>query len=261
MHATAQILPDATITETHVFDVLRTSVGAWYEAAYGARAPYETMIEFYASGTKKRAATLLGPLYEKLMQTPPARVLDVGAGFASIPVYLASHWPDAQFLITDIRDDYYACGKRAVEQLGLRGFQFAVSDVAAVDTHQRYDLVMSCNMLNFMHSKDKLEVALKTLATVTAPGGHLVIYTPHFWSVFEPFTRIPMLHWLPMGLQNFIVRTTKKRDTLSDTRNPSLREITHALEAHGMRCVGVTPTGFLARLRTTHITAWFEKHA
>lgn len=255
-----QAAPTATPQDA-VFNALRESVGRWYETAYGSREPYGTMIEFYASGTARRARTLLGPLYDKLMRNPPKQILDVGAGFASIPVFLAAQWPEATFMITDIRDDYYACGKEAAQQLGLNGLNFAISDVSAVDTAKRYDLVMSCNMLNFMNSKEKLEHALTTLATVTAPGGHLVIYTPHFWSIKEPFTRIPFLHWLSPRIQDKVVQRLKKRKMLSDTRNPSLGEITSILEAQGLRRVSVKPSFVLNRLRLTHLTTWFERHA
>ena len=242
-----------------VYSALRKHIGEWYERAYGDRESYLKMIEFYASGTEKRTDILLGPLKTKLHQQPPEKILDVGCGYASIPVYLAWKWRKSNFLATDLTDSYYQCGKLAAETLKFSNIQFATRKLDELADVEAFDLVMSCNMLNYMTSREMLDDALTRLARVTQKNGYLIIYTPHFWSFREPFTAIPMLHFLPRTLQDKIVRKLGKRSGLLDVRNPSLGEITRKLEQKGFECLGVRPKYKIERIRRTHISLWFQK--
>lgn len=242
-----------------VFSALREHVGDWYEAVNGERETHAKMIEFYASGTERRTRILLGPLMAEYAKSPPRRILDVGSGFASIPVYLASQWPQTDILATDMTDRYFSCGAKAAAQLGADNIRFNVEDITTLEYKDEFDLVISCNMLNYMTSYAMLSDALSRLAAATRSGGRLVTYTPHFWSVREPFTSIPMLHFLPVAAQDKIVRKLGKRSGLSDVRNPSLREISGILKKHNFRRIGVHPSSAISRARATHMTAWFQK--
>ncbi len=242
-----------------IFSALRKHIGGWYEKAYGDREAYSKMIEFYASGTERRTDILLGPLKTQFNHQPPAKILDVGCGYASIPVYLAWQWRDSDILATDLTDSYFVCGQAAAEQLKLSNIQFAVRKLGALTDVEEFDLVMSCNMLNYMTSRKILEDALTRLARATKKKGHLIIYTPHFWSFREPFTSIPMLHFLPRTVQDKIVRKLGKRSGLLDVRNPSLGEISRILVKQGFNRIGVSPEYKFERFRRTHITSWFQK--
>lgn len=239
--------------------MLRGHVGAWYETAYGERDAYTKMIEFYASGTERRTDRLLGPLKADLAQSPPRTVLDVGCGFASIPVFLAWQWPEAEILATDRTDSYFKCGAKAAAQAGVGNIRFEIKETGQLGYQEEFDLVVSCNMLNYMTSRDVLVDTLMRLGAATKRGGRLITYTPHFWSYREPFTAIPLLHFLPRATQDNIVRRLGKRSGLLDVRNPSLREISSTLAKCGFRRIAVEPAGMLARTGTTHLTAWFEK--
>lgn len=242
-----------------LFSALRKQVGDWYENAYGDRDAYSKMIEFYASGTERRTDILLGPLKKQFNQQPPAKVLDVGCGYASIPVYLAWQWGNSDIFATDQTDSYYVCGHAAADQLKLTNIKFATRKLDALDDVEEFDLVMSCNMLNYMTSKEILKDALTRLAKATKKKGYLIIYTPHFWSFREPFTSIPMLHFLPKTVQDKIVRKLGKRSGLLDVRNPSLGEFSRILMRQGFNRIGVRPMHRLERIRRTHITSWFQK--
>jgi SAM-dependent methyltransferase len=250
-------MPDTD--KSMLFSALQKQVGDWYENAYGDRAPYSKMIEFYASGTERRIDILLGPLKEQFYLQPPLKVLDVGCGYASIPVYLAWQWGNSDIFAIDRTDSYYACGKAAACQLKLTNIKFATRNLEALNDVEEFDLVMSCNMLNFMTSKEILENALIRLARATKKKGYLIIYTPHFWSFHEPFTSIPMLHFLPRTMQDKIVRILGKRSGLLDVRNPSLGEFSRILVRQGFNRIGVSPMHRLERIRRTHISSWFQK--
>jgi ubiquinone/menaquinone biosynthesis C-methylase UbiE len=217
------------------------------------------MIDFYASGTERRTDILLGPLKQEYMRNPPIKVLDVGCGYASIPVFLAWQWPQSEIYATDRTDSYFSCGARAAAEAGVCNIHFEIEEVGQINYHEEFDLVLSCNMLNYMTSRQMLDDTLTRLAAATKPGGRLITYTPHFWSYREPFTYIPCLHFLPRAMQDRIVRGLGKRSGLLDVRNPSLREISNSLDKNGFRRIGVEPAGMLARVKTTHLTAWFEK--
>ena len=242
-----------------LFLALQEHVGAWYENAYSEREAYSKMIDFYASGTERRVDILLGPLKAEYLQSPPGSILDVGCGYASIPVFLAWQWPQTKILATDRTESYFTCGAKAAAQAGVDNIGFDIRETGQIEYKEEFDLVLSSNMLNFFTSREMLDDTLTRLAAATKPGGRLITYTPHFWSFREPFTSIPFLHFLPREMQDKIVRRLGKRSGLLDVRNPSLREISSTLSMNGFRRIAVTPAGAIARARTTHLTAWFEK--
>ncbi|TWO72098.1 class I SAM-dependent methyltransferase [Caenimonas sedimenti] len=259
MNMPVSTIQSDTADKTSLYGALRRHVTGWYQRAYGDASPHARMIEFYASETERRTSILFGPWEQELHASPPAAVLDVGCGFASIPVYLAWHWRQSRVLATDRTDYYYACGAGAAEELGLDNIRFETRDIGAIDQQGEFDLVMSCNMLNFMTSPEQLQDALGRLATACRSGGRVVVYTPHFWSFFEPFTRLPLLHFLPPAWQDRIVRKLGKRSGMLDVRNPSLGEIRRALEPHGVVLESVYPPLAVQRVAGTHMTAWFRK--
>jgi SAM-dependent methyltransferase len=259
LSASRQDALDAPTDKNLLFSALRKHVGAWYEDAYGEQASHSKMIEFYASGTEARTDTVLGLLKGRYEVAPPPSVLDVGCGFGSIPVYLAWKWRCSEILATDRTDGYYACGQAAAREIGLSNVRFDTLELGALEFEEKFDLVISVNMLNYMTSRPILQDALTRLARATRKRGKLIVYTPHFWSYREPFTRIPLLHFLPVATQDRIVRRLGKRSGMLDVRNPSLGEITRTLRKHGCRCLGASPTTVYGRARATHLTAWFEK--
>lgn len=248
----------APIDSQVVVDALRRHLEAWFRHEIPNKEPRGAAITAYSSGTQARIDKLFGPLAPALMNHPPADVLDVGCGFGSIPVYLANLWPHSQILATDVSDRFYRCGKSVSEEHGLGNITFKSMSVEDIEASEEFDLVMSCNMLNFMNSRERLEDALFHLWRAARPGGKICIYTPHFWQPREPFTKIPLLHFLPVPWQDRIARRLNKRSTLLDVRNPSVHEIRSAFERRGAKFVGVAP-GLPYRLVRTHVALWFQK--
>jgi 2-polyprenyl-3-methyl-5-hydroxy-6-metoxy-1,4-benzoquinol methylase len=249
----------AAVAQDVLEAALRKHVGAWYANAYGDAAPHAKMIETYATGAAFKIKALLGPRLEAFMANPPRRVLDVGCGFAHIPVTLANLWPRTEVVATDLRDSYYRHGRAAAEELGLRNVRFESVAAEEVDMPGAFDLVLSTNMLNFMPTHERLARTLAAMARATAPGGFVGTYTPHFGSIREAFTGVPFLHWLPRPLQSRISKRLGKRSNLEDVRSPALGEMREIMAAEGMRFVGVDPPGAYRRLRRTHIAVWYER--
>jgi len=243
-----------------VFDALRAGVSERYRETYGSSASHQSRIEFYASGTEFRTANLLEPLIGKFVNKPPRKILDVGCGYGSIPLFLAWLWPDAQVFATDATDHYFRCGEEARVKLGLPNIQFSRLSAQDLDFDSEFDLVVSCNMLNFLTTEVTLTEALSGFALALENHGDLIIHTPHYWSWREPFTKFPLLHYCPLKVQDTIARRSGKRSLLSDTRNPSLKEIVKCLQAGGLRMTACSPKSWVARMRSTHFTAWFTKH-
>lgn len=248
-----------SVPQDAVDAALRNHVGEWYANAYGDAAPHAKMIETYATGATFKIGQLLGPRLGAFMGKPPRRVLDVGCGFAHIPVTLANLWPETQFVATDLRDNYYRHGRAAAEELGLTNIRFESVSSEDIDKPGAFDLVLSCNMLNFMNTHERLARTLRAMARSTAPGGFVGTYTPHFGSIREAFTGIPFLHWLPRSQQSRISKRLGKRASLDDVRSPSLGEMRRIMAAEGLRYLGVNPPDPFRRARGTHIAVWYER--
>lgn len=245
--------------EEPLVEALRRHVGVWYERAYGTTDRYQAKIDWYAKAAIFWYELLLRPQLAKYATQPPGRVLDVGCGFAHFPVYLAHRWPHSEIVATDVSENYFRSGRAAARDLGLKNIRFKSISVHELEERGTFDLVVSCNMLNFMNSRARLADALIRLWEATKTGGFLPLHTPHYWNLREPFTEIPLLHFLPAVWQDEFVRRIGKRSTLLDVRNPSVGEIKQVLLPRGARLLGTAPADPLRRFLYTHVTLWLQK--
>ena len=124
---------------------------------------------------------------------------------------------------------------------------------------EEFDLVLLSNMLCYMTSHDDLRRACENAWRATRPGGRIALYTPHRGSMKEPFTRLPVIHWLPMGLRERIAVKSGRRTTMRDVRLPSTGELRSIFNGLGAKSIRQSPEGAATLLRTTHIFQWIEK--
>ena len=237
---------------------LERHVRAWYRGngSHPTTPADEASILVYSVNAQSRLETLFGRTYADILQTPPKRILDTGCGYGSFAVLLAAALPETEVLATDISDRFYPVGQAAALDLGLANIRFESRDLRTLNLAPDYDLVVSCNMLNFMPTKNDLTAALNSLLDATRPGGLVFVHTPHFWSIREPFTGVPFLQFLPRTLQSAVARALRKRSTLDDNRHPSLSEIRRVVSARGGRIEGLRHPSAVVRLLRSHITFW-----
>ncbi len=249
------------MTVDRVGAALEKHVGEWYRRIYGENLGpgHLAGIRNYSHGTGERARLLLGPHLAGFDTTPPPAILDAGCGYGSIPVWLAERYPRARVLATDTSERFFVAGRAAAADLGLTNIEFAAQDVLELRAEAAYDLVMGCNMLNFMNTPDKLAQACANLCRAARPGGLIAVQTPHFWTLFEPFTRIPLLQFLPIGLQDRIARATGKRSLMTDSRLPSLGELERAFSSCGARVLAVHPRSRLRRWLGYPVILWARR--
>lgn len=244
-----------------VAQALAHHVRGWYIANYGSEltASQEKEIAFYSSGTDARVARLFGSHLADLDRRPPEAVVDLGCGYGAFAIHLAARWPTTRIVATDVSDRFFLVGRAAAQDLRLQNVSFRAQRVEELEDAEVYDLVISCNMLNFMNSRELLQEALFRLWRSAKPGGLILVHTPHYWSLREPFTGLPGLQLLPIYYQDYIARRTGKRSLMTDNRHPSFGEIRRAMVRHGAALLEARPTEPWRRLLTRHITVWFQK--
>lgn len=239
---------------------LHEEIQEWYRVAYGDIKSHKTMIDYYSFGTSEKVNYLLSGFENHFEIEHPKNILDVGCGYGSVAAYLAKKFEKADVLATDVSSNYYRCGEQAAKRSKISNIKFRDGRAEELDDENQYDLIICCNMLNFLNSSYLLNQTLSKLCGALKPGGKLVIHTPHFWSLREPFTRIPLLHFFPTSFQSYVANKLGGRNTLSDVRNPSEGEIVRTVRKFHVELKRKQPLRRIARLRNTHITLWFEKH-
>ncbi|MCB1103536.1 MAG: peptide chain release factor N(5)-glutamine methyltransferase [Opitutaceae bacterium] len=118
---------------------------------------------------------LVSLLTEKIGASP-RRVLDLGTGTGAIALALATHWPEAQVLATDVSTDALALAQENVEQVGLGGrVQLLQSDwYQQVPADTCFDLIVSNPPYLSDRETDETLVEVKNFEPRIAltPGGH-----------------------------------------------------------------------------------------
>ncbi len=109
-------------------------------------------------------------LMKKMTQElTPKTILDVGCGEGSLLRALMTLHPNATGVGIDVSDKAITLAKTVVPDA-----TFNVCDIAREALDQTFDLVVSADVLEHMENDS---AAIKNLAAMTAPGGHLIIAT------------------------------------------------------------------------------------
>ncbi|MBV8910226.1 MAG: class I SAM-dependent methyltransferase [Gammaproteobacteria bacterium] len=105
---------------------------------------------------------------------PGMRVLDVGCGVGRWSCRLAAR--GAQVTGIDISPTMIAAARRrAAAQQSAARCRFLVQDLAALETHEKFDLVLSVTVLQHILDAEALRRALARMAAHLAPDGRLVL--------------------------------------------------------------------------------------
>jgi ubiquinone/menaquinone biosynthesis C-methylase UbiE len=139
----------------------------------------------------------LAPLAVALdrLESPPARVLDVGTGTGKAAGLVAGRFPSAEIVGVDLSPAMVAEARRLARSALAGRIRFEVGDASALPVADaEFDLVVLLNMIPFFSE----------LARLTAPGGAVVI--AHVSGPSTPIWTPPgalRSHLAPLGFERF----------------------------------------------------------
>ena len=134
------------------------------------------------------------------------RIGDFGCGYGLMPLLLHAA-TGARVEAFDRSESFLSVGRSfaAAHPELAKGVSFARLDFVTESMPEGagpYDTIILNNTLQYVvGTRNKLDV-IRRLASVLKPGGALMVYGPNPWYPREPFTRLPMIHWLPRRMGN-----------------------------------------------------------
>jgi SAM-dependent methyltransferase len=105
----------------------------------------------------------------------PSRILDAGCGAGDHTFYLAQRFPDSEVIGVDVDAARIARNQETAPRLGLRNVSFEVQDLTQLPWVERFDLVISIDVLEHIVEQ---QTALRCLQRVLRPGGRFFFHIP-----------------------------------------------------------------------------------
>lgn len=102
-------------------------------------------------------------------------ILDAGSGFGQYCYYCRRKFPEAEILGIDINKNYIDECNQFAGKAGIEGLKFRKQDLTAINYKNRFDLILSVDVLE--HIKDDVRL-LYLLKIAVKPGGFIIISTP-----------------------------------------------------------------------------------
>ena len=107
---------------------------------------------------------------------PESRVLDAGTGFGQYAWYIVRKYPGTTVLGTDIKEDYLTRAQQCFEVHKLADrITLLVDDITDTQVTGAFNAVLAVDILEHILEDEE---ALRQLARLTTPGGHIIISTP-----------------------------------------------------------------------------------
>jgi SAM-dependent methyltransferase len=100
-----------------------------------------------------------------------AEVADVGCGAGHAVNLMAQAFPRSRFTGYDFSEEGIALAVAEAEALGLTNARFEVRDVAALDLHERFDLI---TIFDAVHDQARPAEMLASVYAALRPGGHVL---------------------------------------------------------------------------------------
>jgi cyclopropane-fatty-acyl-phospholipid synthase len=148
----------AALFETMLGPRLKYSSCLWEEPAYSLPAAEEAMLQL----TAERAAMRDGQ-----------RILELGCGWGSLTLWTAERFPNTKITaVTNSAGQASFINRRAAEQ-GLTGIDVKVADIAGFRTDDRFDRIVSVEMLEHVRNYRKL---FERMAGWLEPTGSVFVH-------------------------------------------------------------------------------------
>jgi ubiquinone/menaquinone biosynthesis C-methylase UbiE len=223
-----------------------------YHAARGRSADSPAVVSTVKTNTElvpKRARIIIDTLAKVTGSDPRGafpRVLEVGCGFGALAAYLAVALDARELVAVDNRADLIDVAVRSAEAAGMtETLTFVHADARALHRagDEPFDLVVLNNAFIYLPTRADQSRALRELATVTAPGGRLVMYHANRWTPREPFTKDPIVHLLPAPVARIVGRVSGWKGNHGRVRLVSPLELRRKVRAAGFEDVHVGGVG------------------
>ena len=117
-------------------------------------------------------AAMLALTCERAGLAPGMRVLDLGAGFGALALWIAERDPSAQVLALSNSEAETACVRTRVAERGDANVTVERGDARTFETRQRFDRILAIELLE--HVADPGAVLARALSWL-APGGRLFV--------------------------------------------------------------------------------------
>ncbi len=112
----------------------------------------------------------------------PLTFLDAGSGFGNYAYYLCREFPNARILGLEIEEEHVNDAAAFAEAMGNEQLQFQKADITEMDYKDRFDFVLSVDVLE--HIEDDKDL-LKRYFTSLKKGGHFIASTPSIYRVYK----------------------------------------------------------------------------
>lgn len=163
----AQYIPMLGKVEDAVADTFRSGGGVPYSAFgdFHAIMADESRLKFDATLTEV-VVPLVEGMHERL--EAGADVLDIGCGSGHAMNLLAAAYPASRFAGFDFSEEAVAAARAEAAGMGLDNVAFEVRDVAAIDEHDRYDVITTFDAI---HDQADPAAVLAGIAAALRPDG------------------------------------------------------------------------------------------
>lgn len=147
---------------------------ALFELMLGPHLKYSSCL--WEGGTLSLAAAeeaMLQLTAERAGLEDGQRVLELGCGWGSLTLWTAQHYPNSRITAVTNSNSQAALINRRASERGLKGIEVIVADIAALQTDDRFDRVISIEMLEHVRNYREL---FRRIAGWLQPDGSVFVH-------------------------------------------------------------------------------------